>query len=36
MLLVHGSLEVLIWEWREKANTSKDAGRKAVLVMGED
>lgn len=29
MLLVHGGLELLIWELQDKANISKDAGRKS-------
>ena len=29
MLLVHGGLELLIWKLQDKANISKDAGRKS-------
>lgn len=29
MLLVHGGLELLIWELQNTANISKDAGRKS-------
>lgn len=35
MLLIHGGLELLIWELQEKANISKDAGRKSCAPDGE-
>lgn len=35
MLLVHGGLELLIWELQDKANISKDASRESCACDGE-